>query len=109
MKALVLEGPNRLQLRELGRASLSPGQVRVRVRNVGVCGSDYSSIAGELSYTRYPIVPGHEASGEVIESLGNTTWKPGDRVLIHPILVDRSTPHFTRGDVHHYYASRPPR
>jgi len=101
MKALLLEGPNRLQLRELGRPSLSQGQVRVRVRNVGVCGSDYSSIAGKLSLTRYPIVPGHEASGEVIESLGKTTWKPGDRVLIHPILVDRSDPHFARGDLHH--------
>ncbi len=101
MKALLLEGPNRLQLRELGRPSLFPGQVRVRVRNVGVCGSDYSSIAGKLPFTRYPIVPGHEASGEVMESLGEIPWKPGDRVLIHPILADRTDPHFAKGDLHH--------
>jgi 2-desacetyl-2-hydroxyethyl bacteriochlorophyllide A dehydrogenase len=74
--------------------------VRLAVRNVGVCGSDYSSIAGKLPFTRFPIVPGHEASGEVIESTA-PEWTPGDRVLIHPILCDRNDPLFSRGEVHH--------
>jgi L-iditol 2-dehydrogenase len=74
--------------------------VRLAVRNVGVCGSDYSSIAGKLPFTRFPIVPGHEAAGEVIESAASG-WTLGDRVLIHPILCDRSDPLFQRGEVHH--------
>jgi len=101
MKALLLKGPRQLELSELPRPDLLDRQVRVRVDKVGVCGSDYSSIAGKLPFTRFPIVPGHEASGEVLEAGARTGWKPGDRVLVHPILGNRSDPVFARGEVHH--------
>jgi 2-desacetyl-2-hydroxyethyl bacteriochlorophyllide A dehydrogenase len=101
MKALLLKAPRQLELSELPRPDLLDGQVRVRVDKVGVCGSDYSSIAGKLPFTRFPIVPGHEASGEVLEASEQTGWKPGDRVLVHPILGNRSDPVFARGEVHH--------
>src|SRR5579863_356410 len=101
MKALLLKSPKQLETVELASTSLASGQVRIKVKNVGVCGSDYSSIAGKLPFTRYPIVPGHEASGEITEISGNSPWKRGDRVLIHPILGDRSDPVFSRGEVHH--------
>ena len=100
MKALLLKGPGQLELTEVPSAPIVPGQVRLAVHNVGVCGSDYSSIAGKLPFTRFPIVPGHEAAGEVVES-GSTAWAPGDRVLIHPILCDRQDPLFALGQVHH--------
>jgi 2-desacetyl-2-hydroxyethyl bacteriochlorophyllide A dehydrogenase len=101
MKALLLKAPRQLELSELPRPDLLDRQVRVRVDKVGVCGSDYSSIAGKLPFTRFPIVPGHEASGEVLEAGEQTGWKPGDRVLIHPILANRDDPVFARGEVHH--------
>jgi L-iditol 2-dehydrogenase len=101
MKALLLKGPRQLELAEMPPAALLDRQVRVRIHKVGVCGSDYTSIAGKLSFTRFPIVPGHEASGEVLEAGAQTEWKPGDRVLIHPILGDRNDPVFARGEVHH--------
>jgi 2-desacetyl-2-hydroxyethyl bacteriochlorophyllide A dehydrogenase len=100
VKALLLKAPKQLEPVDLPQPALAPGQVRMRVRNVAVCGSDYSSIAGKLPFTRFPIVPGHEASGEVIETMA-ASWKVGDRVLVHPILVDRSDPRFARGEVHH--------
>jgi L-gulonate 5-dehydrogenase len=101
MKALLLKGPRQLELVDLARPDLSPGQVRVRIRKVGVCGSDYSSIAGKLPFTRFPIVPGHEASGEVVEAGLQAAWPPGERVLLHPILGNRRDPVFARGEVHH--------
>lgn len=101
MKALLLKGPKQLEVVDMTRPTLSQGQVRVGVKKVGVCGSDYSSIAGKLPFTRYPIVPGHEASGDVIESGPHSSWKAGERVLIHPILGDLSDPVFARGEVHH--------
>src|SRR5579885_1624090 len=104
MKALLLRGPRQLELAELPSPALAGGQVRVRVCKVGVCGSDYSSIAGKLPFTRFPIVPGHEASGEVVESAA-AGWRPGDRVLIHPILGNRADPIFARGEVHHTEAT----
>jgi len=101
MKALLLKGPRQLELSDLARPELHDRQVRVRIEKVGVCGSDYSSIAGKLPFTRFPIVPGHEASGVVLEADEQTSWEPGDRVLIHPILANRSDPGFARGEVHH--------
>src|SRR5665213_3047337 len=100
MKALLLKGPHQLEMVDAAQPTLSAGQVRVRVKSVGICGSDYSSISGKLPFTRYPIVPGHEASGEVLEALG-TSWKRGDRVLIHPILADREDPLFANGELNH--------
>lgn len=101
MKALLLKGPRQLELTEMPPADLGARQVRVRIRKVGVCGSDYSSIAGKLPFTRFPIVPGHEAAGEVLEAGAETRWSPGDRVLLHPILCRRDEPVFARGEVHH--------
>jgi L-gulonate 5-dehydrogenase len=100
MRALLLNSPGNLQLTELPSAPLAPGQVRLRIEKVGVCGSDYSSIAGKLPFTRFPIVPGHEASGRVLESL-SADFAPGDRVVIHPILCNRQDPVFAAGEVHH--------
>lgn len=101
MKALLLKAPRELVPSELPPPGLQPGQVRVRVSKVGVCGSDYSSIAGKLPFTRFPIVPGHEAAGVVLEARSAAGWEPGARVVIHPILCDRADPAFARGEVHH--------
>ena len=101
MKALLLKAPRQLELTEMARPDLLDCQVRVRIDKVGVCGSDYASIAGKLPFTRFPIVPGHEAAGEVLEAGKQTEWKPGDRVLLHPILANRSEPVFAKGEVHH--------
>jgi len=100
MKAILLTAPKELHLTDLPRPELAGGQVRVRVRKVGVCGSDYSSIAGKLPFTRFPIVVGHEASGEILESAAQG-WQPGERVLLHPILCRRDEEAFARGEVHH--------
>lgn len=101
MKALLLKAPRQLELAELARPQLLAGQVRVRVHKVGMCGSDFSSIAGKLPFTRFPIVVGHEASGRVLEAGEGVRWKPGARVLIHPIMCRREDPVFREGEVHH--------
>ncbi len=71
------------------------------MKAVGVCGSDLTSISGALPFTRFPIVPGHEASGQVVEAGPKASWKVGQRVIVHPILVDREDPRAQRGEVHH--------
>jgi L-gulonate 5-dehydrogenase len=101
MKALLLKGPRQLELTELPPAPLAASQVRIQIRNVGICGSDYSSVAGKLPFTRFPIVPGHEAAGTVLEAAPDTAWQPGDRVYLHPILCHRQDPAFLSGAVHH--------
>lgn len=85
MKALRVEGPGEMAVVDLPRPELEPEQVRVRVHQVGVCGTDISLIAGKLPFARFPIVPGHELAGEVIESGVQSEFPVGTRVTANPL------------------------
>jgi S-(hydroxymethyl)glutathione dehydrogenase/alcohol dehydrogenase len=57
---------------ELRLPEVGPGQVRVRIRAAGVCHSDLSMVDGTLR-PPHPLVLGHEAAGEVVETGGGVT------------------------------------
>jgi L-iditol 2-dehydrogenase len=83
-------GQRRFRVVEQNSADPGPGEVRVRVAAVGVCGSDLHSYAeGAVGDTpcRYPMVLGHEPAGEVIETgAGVAGWSAGDRAAFEPAL-----------------------
>ena len=83
MKALQFLGPNRLALRELDRPRLGSDEVLVAPRAVGICHSDFELLEGRYIIPfDYPIIPGHEWAGEVVEVGSDvTTLDVGDRVL----------------------------
>lgn len=89
MKALVLSSKGIIRLEEVDTPSPSPGEALLRVRSCGVCGSDLPRIFGDLAYF-YPLIPGHEFSGEVVEvgSRGDEPWL-GKRVTVYPLLPCR--------------------
>src|SRR5436309_1220925 len=95
MKALVFEEPRRAAVRELDVPTIVADEVLVRSRNVGICHSDFELYEGRyIIPVSYPIVPGHEWSGEVAE-VGNavTTLRPGDRV-VGECVVNNGDDHF---------------
>ena len=64
-----------------------PGDVVVRVRACGICGTDIHIIDGEFPPTVYPIIPGHEFGGDVVEVGAEVVGvSVGDRVSINPTL-----------------------
>ncbi len=65
MKALVLREYNRLVLEELPEPVPGPGEVLVRVRACGICGSDVHGLDGSTGRRVPPLVMGHEAAGEI--------------------------------------------
>lgn len=81
MKALQLTAPSTLSLVDLTRPVPAPGEVLVRVRACGICGSDLHGMDGSSGRRIPPVVMGHEASG-TIEAVGEnvTGWQSGDRV-----------------------------
>lgn len=94
MKALVLEKKSDLAIREIDvEQDLGPNDVRIAIRNVGICGSDlhYYTHGGIGPYVvRSPMILGHEASGEVVEVGGGVkTLRKGDRVCMEPGIPDR--------------------
>ena len=87
MKAVVIEGPRQLRTAEVPVPDIGPEDVLVKVRNVGICATDLEIYQGVMPYyltgqASYPIIPGHEWSGEIVE-VGSkvTNWKAGDRVV----------------------------
>ena len=81
MKALVLKEYGRFALEDIAQPDPQPGEVLVRVRACGICGSDVHGMDGSTGRRIPPIVMGHEAAGEVASTgQGVTAWRPGDRV-----------------------------
>ena len=89
MKAVVIEEPNELAVKEVPDPVAGPAEALVRVEACGICGTDIHVIRGEFEPTRYPIIPGHEFCGEVV-SLGAevSNLEPGDFVAVDPSLFD---------------------
>src|SRR4051812_44814789 len=95
MKALVFEEPRQAAVRELDVPTIASDEVLVRSRNVGICHSDFELYEGHyIIPVSYPIIPGHEWSGEVAE-VGSavTSLRPGDRV-VGECVVNNGDDHF---------------
>ena len=82
MKAAVLFKPN--ELLQVVECELDPpkaGEVHVKMKAAGVCQSDWHIMNGDWP-SPMPVVPGHEAAGEIAAvGPGVTTVKPGDHVI----------------------------
>ena len=94
MRALVLEqfgGP--LVAKDVAMPALGPRDALVRVRAVGVCGTDLKIRAGRLGLDVLPLVMGHEIAGEVAE-VGRDVRDvaPGDRVAVNFYVTCGSCP-----------------
>lgn len=65
MKQIVCEQPDQLVMREAPEPQLDEGLVIVRVRRIGICGTDLHAYKGNQPFFSYPRVLGHELAGEV--------------------------------------------
>jgi 2-desacetyl-2-hydroxyethyl bacteriochlorophyllide A dehydrogenase len=90
MKALLLEAPkqfDRIEIEPPGEPG--PGEARVRVHRIGICGTDISGYLGKMPFFSYPRIPGHELGVEVVSvGEGVTNVKPGDRCSVEPYIND---------------------
>lgn len=94
-QAVVINSKSKASLQEVSLPEIKPGDVLIKVEYVGVCQTDLEVYDGSLGYYRqgvakYPIVPGHEFSGTIIQ-IGSSPkyrerFKIGDRVVGECIL-----------------------
>ncbi len=66
MRQAVILAPGQIRIDSVPDASAGPGQVLLRIRRIGICGSDIHVYHGKHPFTKYPTVQGHEYSGEVV-------------------------------------------
>lgn len=85
MLELHLSGPNELELRERKTVgSLTEDEVRIRPIFAGICGSDLSVFKGKIPYAAYPLTPGHELLGIVVDAGTHSEHLLGQRVVVSP-------------------------
>ena len=84
MRAIVCPGPGKLALDRLPVPEPGPGEVRLRVRACGICGSDLHLLPG--GYLGNSVVPGHEMTG-VVDALGDGVAgvTTGDLASVEPL------------------------
>ena len=84
MLAAVIHGPKDVRLEEIKKPQPEDEEVLIRINAAGICGSDIHIWKGNLE-VHYPLVPGHECCGHVVQvSERDTTLKGGDRVVVQP-------------------------
>jgi propanol-preferring alcohol dehydrogenase len=88
MKAVQLEKPESIEKRPLRSVnvpdpSIEANQLLIRVNACGICHTDLHTVEGEIVPPRYPIIPGHQIVGQVVEvGSGVDGWECGERVGI---------------------------
>jgi 2-desacetyl-2-hydroxyethyl bacteriochlorophyllide A dehydrogenase len=86
MDVVVCLRPGTLVVEQRPVPTPAPNEVLVRVRRVGMCGTDMHIFRGAQPYLTYPRVMGHEISGEVVTSPAGSNLKPGEPVYVVPYL-----------------------
>jgi len=87
LKAVRITGPQKLETIDIPEPHAGPEQVVIRVRNVGICGSDLHIYVGRHPNVKLPIIPGHELAGDIIEVGPGSTHKVGERVVVEPLVT----------------------
>ena len=86
MLTVVCTSPLNLLAQDRPRPDRAAGEVLLRVRRVGVCGTDLHIFTGDQPYLSYPRVMGHEIAATVEEADGDSGLAPGDPVYVMPYL-----------------------
>lgn len=86
MRALICEEPGRLAIISRPPPVRAENEVLVRIRRVGICGTDFHIFKGQHPFLEYPRVMGHELSGTVEESPAGSKLRVGESVYIVPYL-----------------------
>ena len=68
MRQAIMTSPGHIEFHEVPEPGPGEGEVLMRVKRIGICGSDVHVWHGKHPYTSYPVIQGHEYSA-VIEAV----------------------------------------
>ena len=84
MKVLSCEEPGRFQYVERAEPLMQKEQAVLKVKRIGICGTDLHAFEGTQPYFEYPRVLGHELACEIVDIKPNNEFKVGDQVTFIP-------------------------
>jgi 2-desacetyl-2-hydroxyethyl bacteriochlorophyllide A dehydrogenase len=85
MKALRVIAPGVADIVDVEPRRPGPSDVRLKVEAIGICGSDVALWGGKHPYAAYPVIPGHELGGTVVEAGAVSGFSEGQRVTVRPL------------------------
>jgi len=87
MKAVICHEPHSLGIVDRPAPHVGDKDVLIRIRSVGLCGTDYHIFAGRHPFLEYPRVMGHELAGEIVQAPSGSAFSIGQKVAVNPYLA----------------------
>lgn len=88
MRKQVMTAPHKITFEDVAVPVAGPGQVLLKIKRIGICGSDIHVFHGEHPYVTYPLTQGHEVSAQVVAvGEGVSGIKVGQKTTVEPQVV----------------------
>jgi 2-desacetyl-2-hydroxyethyl bacteriochlorophyllide A dehydrogenase len=84
MQSLVCQQPGKFEYQKKEIPKLTKGNSIVKIKRIGICGTDYHAFEGTQPFFSYPRILGHELSGELIDYDGTADFKKGEILTFMP-------------------------
>src|SRR6201991_2966468 len=85
MNALVCESPGQFVYKDIEQPTPGEGQALLKIRRIGICGTDLHAFEGTQPYFAYPRILGHELAGELVKANGAPAeFKEGEALTFIP-------------------------
>ncbi|MDQ4141743.1 MAG: zinc-binding alcohol dehydrogenase family protein [Bacteroidota bacterium] len=84
MKTLVCTSPGQFEYSQGKKPELTPGNAIIKIKRVGICGTDLHAYEGTQPYFEYPRILGHELAGELVEMDNAEGFEIGEAVTFIP-------------------------
>lgn len=84
MKTLICTQPGQFEYIERAQPTLEAGKAIIKIKRIGICGTDLHAFEGTQPFFSYPRVLGHELAGELVAVDGRDDFKVGEAVTFIP-------------------------
>jgi 2-desacetyl-2-hydroxyethyl bacteriochlorophyllide A dehydrogenase len=84
MKILTCTSPGHFEYGDSPKPELTKGRAILKIRRIGICGTDLHAFEGTQPYFNYPRILGHELSGELIDVDGHSSFRKGELLTFVP-------------------------
>src|SRR6478672_3078072 len=84
MKTLVCIKPGEFQYQDAEMPQSKKDHAIIRIKRIGICGTDLHAYEGTQPFFEYPRILGHELAGELIEADGAPGFEKGEKISFIP-------------------------
>lgn len=84
MKALICSSPGIFEYKDIPAPVLQAGHAILKIKRIGICGTDLHAYQGTQPYFNYPRILGHELAANLVDADGLSGFAPGEALTFIP-------------------------